>query len=129
MSSMIKIKHRGSFQKTERFFNKMIRRDYLNVIDKYAELGLAVLKEVTPVDSGKTRDSWNYVIEETKRGYVTVAYTNSNENAGISVVLLLIYGHGTQNGGYVQGEDFVHPAIRPVFHELVDKMWKEVNSN
>lgn len=128
MGSMIKVKHHGSFNKTERFFNRVIRRDYLNVMEKYAELGLAVLKEATPVDTGETRDSWNYIIEEKERGKVTIAFTNGNVNAGISVVLLLIYGHGTQNGGYVQGDDFVHPAIRPVFREMVNKIWKEVNS-
>ena len=128
MGSMIKIKHSGSFSKTERFFNKAIRRDYLNVIEKYAELGLAVLREATPMDTGKTAASWNYIIEEKEKGKVTVAYTNSNLNDGISVVLLLMYGHGTQDGGYVQGEDFVHPAILPVFRELVKKIWKEVNS-
>ena len=128
MGSMIKIKHHGSFSKTERFFNKAIRRDYLNVMEKYAEFGLAVLREATPTDTGKTKASWNYIIEEKEKGKVTIAYTNSNVNDGVSVVLLLMYGHGTQDGGYVQGEDFVHPAIRPVFHELVNKIWKEVNS-
>lgn len=125
---MIQIKHRGSFKKTERFFNKMIRRDYLNVMEKYAELGLAVLREATPEDTGKTKAGWNYIIEEKEKGKVTIAYTNSSMNDGVSIVLLLMYGHGTQDGGYVQGEDFVHPAIRPVFRELVDKIWKEVNS-
>ena len=128
MPLMIKVKHHGGFKKTERFFNKMIRRDYLNVMEKYAELGLAILKEMTPKDTGETAASWNYIIEEKEKGQVTIAFTNSNSNAGVSVVLLLMYGHGTQDGGYVEGEDFVHPAIRPVFHELVNKIWKEVNS-
>lgn len=128
MRSMIKVKHHGSFNKTERFFNKVIRKDYLNVMEKYAELGLSILRELTPKDTGKTAESWNYIIEEPERGKVTIAFTNSNENDGANIVLMLIYGHGTRDGGYVQGEDFVHPAIRPVFHELVDKIWKEVNS-
>lgn len=128
MRSMIQFKHHGGFEKTERFFNKMIRRDYLNVMEQYAELGLAMLREATPVDTGKTRDSWNYIIEEKEKGKVSIVYTNSNAPAGVSVVLLLMYGHGTQDGGYVEGDDFVHPTLRPVFHELVNKIWKEVNS-
>ena len=128
MGSMIKVKHHGSFTKTERFFNKALRRDYLNVMEKYAELGLAVLREATPTDTGKTASSWNYIIEEPEKGKVTIAFTNSNVNDGVSIVLLLMYGHGTQDGGYVQGDDFVHPAIRPVFQDLVKKIWKEVNS-
>lgn len=128
MRSMIRVKHHGSFNKTEAFFNRVIRRDYLNVIGKYAELGLAVLREATPKDTGKTAASWSYVIEEPIKGKVTVAYTNSNENDGANIVFMLIYGHGTQDGGYVQGEDFVHPSIQPIFRELAEKIWKEVNS-
>ena len=94
MGSMIKIKHRGSFNRTERFFNKMIRRDYLNIMQKYGELGVAILREATPSDTGVTADSWDYIIEEKDKGKVTIAFTNSSENDNVNIVLLLIYGHG-----------------------------------
>lgn len=123
---MMRVKHRGSFSKTERFFNRMLRRDYLNVLEKYGELGVRMLAQATPVDSGKTAASWNYEITEDKNGHVVLAFTNSNANEGVNIVLLLMYGHGTQSGAYVEGEDFVNPAIRPVFHDMIVNLWKEV---
>lgn len=122
---MIKAVHKGDFSKTERFFNRVLRQDYLNIIADYCERGIEALRAATPEDSGKTADSWGYEIERGD-GITTVSFTNSNENNGVNVVILLIYGHGTRNGGYVEGNDFVTPALQPVFKDLADKMWREV---
>lgn len=122
---MIKAVHKGDFSKTERFFNRVLRQDYLNIIADYCERGIEALHAATPEDSGKTADSWGYEIERGD-GITTVSFTNSNENNGVNVVILLIYGHGTRNGGYVEGNDFVTPALQPVFKDLADKMWREV---
>ena len=122
---MIKVTHKGDFSKTERFFNRALKQNYLNIIADYCERGLEALRAATPENSGKTADSWGYEIDRGK-GITTVSFTNSNENNGVNVAILLIYGHGTRNGGYVQGNDFVTPALRPIFRDLADKMWREV---
>lgn len=122
---MIKIKHKGNFNSIERLFNRVLKRDYLNILSDYAERGLKALKEATPVDSGDTAEAWGYEIES-NNGITTLTYTNDHVSDGVNVVILLVYGHGTRNGGYVEGIDFVSPALAPIFYELADSMWKEV---
>ena len=122
---LITFNHKGNFKKTERFFNRVLKRNYLNILAKYGEMGVKALKEATPSNSGKTADSWNYGIEKGK-GVVTLYWTNSNENNGVNIAILLIYGHALQNGSYVQGVDFVTPALRPIFKQIADESWKEV---
>ncbi|MBO7450987.1 MAG: HK97 gp10 family phage protein [Clostridiales bacterium] len=122
---MITIKHEGSFNSIEKILNKALKRDYLNIISEYADKGVAELKKATPSDSGKTANSWGYEIID-KKGIVTVYFTNDNIENGLNIAILLIYGHGTKNGSYVQGNDFVTPVINRVFKDLADKMWREV---
>lgn len=122
---MIKITQKGDFSKTERFFNRLLRKNYLNIIADYANRGIEALKQATPENTGKTADSWSYEIVKGK-GKTTLYFTNSNVQNGCNVAILLIYGHGTRNGGYVQGNDFVTPALRPIFQDLADKIWREV---
>lgn len=121
---MIKVKHKGNFNKAESFFNWATNREYLNVIRDYAEEGLRALKQATPNKSTKTVNAWNYTIED-RDGVTTLTYTNDHVENGCNVVILLVYGHGTNNGGYVEGNDFVSPALEPIFLNLRDKMWKE----
>lgn len=123
--ALIKIKHKGNFNKAERFFNRVLKRDYLNILEHYGQVGVQALRSATPSESGKTADSWDFGIEEGK-GTVTLFWTNSNENKGVNIAILLIYGHGLQNGSYVQGVDFVNPAMRPIFEKIADESWKEV---
>lgn len=123
---MMRVKQRGNFNRTERFFNRMLGREYLNVLAKYGELGIRMLAQATPVDTGKTAASWGYEITEDSKGHIILAFTNSNSNEGANIVLMLMYGHGTQSGIYVEGEDFVNPAIRPVFQDMIKNLWKEV---
>lgn len=122
---MIKVTHKGDFSRTERFFNRVLKKNYLNIIADYCERGLEALRAATPSESGKTAELWNYEIEN-GNGITTVYFTNDNINDGVNITILLIYGHGTRNGGYVQGNDFVTPALEPVFRDLADKMWREV---
>ncbi len=119
---MIKIKQRGNFNNFEKFRNKALNRDYLNVLDEYCKKGIEALKNATPSDSGKTSNAWNYEIENTSK-QTKVWFTNDHEENGVNVAILLIYGHGTRNGGYVQGIDFVTPALKPIFQDLADSMW------
>ena len=122
---MIKVKHKGNFNHFEKFCNRVLNRDYLNVIAKYAEIGVNALKEATPVVSGETREGWDWEIEDD--GAITTLYfTNSEEDDGVNIAILLIYGHGTKNGGYVEGYDFLTPTLQPIFRELADSMWREV---
>ena len=122
---IITVKHRGSFKHTERFFNRSLKRNYMTILEGYAQLGVQALRDATPIESGETADSWGYEIERGD-GITTVYFTNSHENDGVNIAILLIYGHGTRNGGYVQGNDFVTPALEPIFRELADAMWKGV---
>ena len=121
----IKFNHKGNFNKAEKFFNRVLIRDYLNILDRYGQRGVEILQQVTPTDSGTTADSWNYGIEQGD-GKVTVYWTNSNENNGVNIAILLMYGHATQNGSYIQGFDFVNPALRPIFKQMAYESWKEV---
>lgn len=122
---LITFKHKGSFSNIEAFFNRVLSKSYRNILAKYGELGVEILKDATPVQSGATRDAWDFEIED-HDGMVTLAWTNSNENEGLNVALLIIYGHGLENGAYVEGVDFVNPVIRPLMQDLANKAWREV---
>lgn len=117
----------GGFTKTERFLNRMKRREYLNVLDEFGRDGVQALRNATPVDSGATAEAWDYEIKRT-RNYTKIVWTNSNINDGVPIAVILQYGHGTGTGGYVQGRDYINPAIRPVFDKIAEKAWKVVTS-
>lgn len=125
MASIIQFKQKGDFSKTESFLKKLRKLDLDSVLDKYGKLGVQALASATPVETGKTAASWDYKIEKGK-GVVTITWTNSNVNNGVPIALLIQYGHGTGTGGYVQGRDYIKPAIRPIFDELADALWEEV---
>lgn len=125
--SGISFSHRGSFTKTMKFFNHILKRDYLNVLNKYGTMGVVRLQEYTPKDTGVTAYSWNYDIEEDKtKGVITLRWTNSNINNYVNIALILQYGHATRNGGWVEGIDYINPALQPVFEKMVDDVWLEV---
>lgn len=123
----IRVRHKGDFSHFEKFVNRVLKRDYLNIITVYAEQGLALLKEATPVVSGETRAAWNYEIES-RNGRTTLWYTNGEEDNDINIVILLLYGHGTKNGSYVEGIDFVSPALEPVFRNLADEIFWSITT-
>ena len=125
MASIIQFKQKGDFSKTESFLKKLRKLDLDSVLRKYGELGVQALANATPVETGKTAASWDYKIEKGK-GVVTITWTNSNVNNGVPIALLIQYGHGTGTGGYVQGRDYIKPAILPIFDQLAEALWKEV---
>jgi hypothetical protein len=94
-------------------------------LDRWGQLGVQALSSATPVDTGTTAASWNYEIHQSK-GSTTLVWTNSNTNKGIPIALLIQYGHGTGNGGYVAGRDYINPAIQPVFDQIAKEAWEEV---
>lgn len=117
---------RGSFKKTESFLGRAKKRDFYKRLKAYAERGVKALSEATPIDSGLTAASWGYEITQTE-DTITISWTNSNIADGWAPVALLIqYGHGTGTGGYVQGRDYINPAMRPIFDEIADAIWEEV---
>lgn len=123
---MIKVKHRGDFSKTERRLNKMKYGNSRSMFEHYGQKGVAALSAATPVDSGLTASSWYYVIVK-KKNSITIEFRNSNiQNGWAPIAILLQYGHATRNGGYVQGRDYINPAIQPIFDQLADDAWKEV---
>lgn len=117
----------GDFSKTNSYFEKMLNVFHLGFLDKYGREGVAALSAATPVDSGLTASSWSYEIERSG-DVVTINFLNSNINKGVPIAIILQLGHGTGTGGYVEGRDYINPAIQPVFEKLAEEAWKEVTS-
>lgn len=123
----IRFKQRGDFKNTEKFLKKAQKNDFFSALEKYGRMGVSALESATPVDSGLTAGSWDYEIHQS-HGSVTIYWTNDNVNKGVPIAVILQYGHGTRNGGYVQGRDYINPAIQPIFDKIAEEVWKEVTS-
>ena len=120
------VRVRGSFLRTKKYFQELKLAKYLNMLDKYGRIGVDALREATPKKSGKTADSWRYAIEE-KDGHISLIWTNTNVQDGwANVALLIQLGHGTRNGGYVQGIDYINPALRPLFDKIGEELTLEI---
>lgn len=124
---MIRFTHKGNFDKTEKFLNKAKKGDFYSNLEKYAQDGVEALSAATPVRTGKTSSSWGYEIS-TSKDSVSITWTNSNENQGVNIAMLIQLGHGTGTGGYVKGIDYINPVMKPIFDEILEKVWKEVTS-
>ena len=122
---MIKFKHKGDFSKLTKYLKRAKNIDKLEALDRFGHAGVLALESATPKDSGLTASSWNYVIEQDK-GSVKIGFTNSNRNDGVPIAVIIQYGHATGNGGWVEGRDYINPAIQPVFDQIVNDVWKEV---
>lgn len=122
---MIKFVHRGSFKNTEAFLKRNEKMEVLSILRRYGQEGVEALRESTPKDSGETANSWSYEIRETSQGY-RIYWSNSNVNKGVPIAILIQFGHGTGTGGYVEGRDYINPAIQPIFDKIADDAWKEV---
>lgn len=126
------IEVKGSYTKFEKFLVKHVHIKPLikKLLDKYGMKGVELLKEATPKDTGKTSESWSYDIEQDNSGNWQIVWKNSNiVDDWANVAILLQYGHATKNGGFVQGIDYINPAIQKVFQEMADEAWKEVKQN
>ena len=120
---MIVFRQKGNFSKTE----KMLKEKSIDIkkIKKYADLGIETLMSNTPKDTGLTASSWYYTIEKDNE-IIKITYCNSNIQDGVPIAVILQYGHATNNGGWVEGKDYINPSIQPIFDEIANKMWKEV---
>ena len=116
---------RGDFSKATRYFEKVKGAIKLSDFDKYGREGVAALSSATPVDSGLTAASWSYKIARTGSS-ITITFHNSNINNGVPIAIILQYGHGTGTGGWVEGRDYINPAIQPIFDKIVKDAWEEV---
>lgn len=125
---MITFSHVGDFSKTEKALLNMQKKSNDFILTKYGEAGVAALASATPVNTGLTANSWSYVISNSS-GASTITFTNSNVKNGVNIAILLQYGHGTGTGGWVNGYDYINPAIKPVFDKIAEDAWKEVTKS
>lgn len=125
---MITIKHKGSFKKAERFFKKIGEGEYLKGVKYFGQAGVDALYEATPKATGKTAASWKYSVNNTKSD-LTVNWNNTNVVKGVNVALLIQNGHGTSSGHYVQGVDYINPALDPIIDQLGKNVWTEVTKD
>ena len=124
---MISFRQKGDFSKLTRFLERAKNLVHLSDLDRYGREGVAALASATPVDTGKTAASWYYDIKINKES-ASITFNNSNIQNGVPIAIILQYGHGTRNGGWVEGRDYINPAIQPIFDRIVDEAWKEVTS-
>ena len=122
---MIKFRQIGDFIRTEEFLRRIRRIDFMPILERYAQLGVEALAAATPVDTGLTAESWAYTIARTG-DIISVTWTNSNLADMVPIVILLQYGHATESGTFVQGRDFINPALKTIFDDLANDIWGEV---
>lgn len=122
---MIKFSQKGDFKKSIIYMEKLKEAIRLSAFDKYGREGVNALSSATPVDSGKTASSWYYKIQRTK-DTISITFYNSNINKGVPIAIILQYGHGTGTGGWVEGRDYINPAIQPIFDKMAEEAWREV---
>jgi hypothetical protein len=122
---MISFKQKGDFSKLTKYLERAKSVVKLSNLDKFGKEGVAALASATPIDTGATANSWYYEIVH-KKGSVEIVFNNSNIQNGIPIAIILQYGHGTGTGGWVQGRDYINPAIQPIFDKIANEAWKEV---
>lgn len=124
---MISFKQKGDFSATEKLLRKSLGKDYRKVLEHYAQEGVSALASATPIESGETASSWGYDIIQNGSS-LSIVWNNSHIEKGVNIAIILQYGHGTRNGGYVKGRDYINPALQPIFDKLAEAAWKEVIS-
>ena len=125
---MITFKQKGNFEKTTRFFNRIGNGDYMKGLEYFGEVGVSELMKATPKDTGKTAASWTYSIEKTDSG-LALRWNNSNINKHVNIAVIIQLGHGTSSGYYVEGVDYINPALEPIFDLIGKNIWTEVTKN
>jgi len=125
---MIKLTGKGEWEKTRHWMEKLLHGKLWSALDHYGELGVNALANATPVDTGLTQASWGYRVIRDRR-HIGLEWFNTNDPiSGVSVAILVQYGHGTGTGGWVQGRDFINPAMRPIFDMIANGVWEEVKN-
>jgi hypothetical protein len=124
---MVSFEHSGSFKHMESFLKSMLKLEIKHILEQYGQKGIAALASAIPTDSGKAAASWGYEVKQAKSG-CAIFWTNSDNENGFPVAVMIQYGYGTGTGGYVQGRDYINPAIQPIFDKIAEQVWKEVTS-
>lgn len=127
MPKIIVFKQKGNFKKTRKFLKRCSNLQLNDLLDQYGKEGVEALARVTPKDTGKTAASWSYAVHKSD-GRITITWSNSNIVDGVPIAVILQYGHGTRNGGYVEGVDYINPAMRPIFERIAQRAWGEVRT-
>lgn len=122
---MITFRQKGDFSKLTNYLEQLKEAANIGVLDKYGKAGVAALASATPTDTGETASSWYYEIER-QNGSASIIFKNSHVNKGVNVAIILQYGHGTGTGGWVEGRDYINPAIQPIFDKIAEDAWREV---
>ena len=122
---MISFRQKGDFSKLTRYLERVKEAAKIGILDKYGKEGVAALASATPTETGKTANSWYYEVEN-QNGSAKITFNNSNINKGVPIAIILQYGHGTGTGGWVQGRDYINPAVQPLFDRIAEEAWKEV---
>lgn len=122
---MITFRQKGDFSKLTNYLERLKEAANIGVLDKYGKAGVATLASATPTDTGETASSWYYEIEH-QNGSASIIFKNSHVNKGVNVAIILQYGHGTGTGGWVEGRDYINPAIQPIFDKIAEDAWREV---
>lgn len=121
----ISFQSRGDFKRTGNFLERLLKRDIYKALDKYGREGVAALSSATPTESGLAASSWDYEVEVSGKT-ASITWTNHNIENGFTVAVMLQYGYATGTGGYVQGRDYINPALKPIFDRIAEDVWKEV---
>lgn len=126
---MISVKHHGNFNNLEKFLKKNVHMNIDHYLDMYGRKGVEALSQATPRDTGLTATSWRYeIVKDKAKGTVTIHWVNDNiVDDWFNVALMLQYGHGTRSGAWVEGVDYINPALRSIFDAMAEEIWQEVN--
>ena len=124
---MIKFRQKGNFDVAIKYFKKVENVNKISdaVLRQYGDAGVSALLSATPKDTGLTSKSWKYIIKRTKTR-VSIEFYNTNENNGVNIAVILQYGHHAKNGAWVEGIDYINPALKPIFEGIANDVWKEV---
>lgn len=125
MPKVVMFRQKGDFRRTSDFLKRANRLNLDVILNQYGQEGVEALSAATPKDTGTTANSWSYVVHK-GTGSITITWSNSNIVDGVPIAVILQYGHGTRNGGYVQGTDYINPAMKPIFDKIAQRAWEEV---
>jgi hypothetical protein len=117
----------GSWDKTISYLEYLASGKMFDVLDRYGRIGVDRLASATPIETGLTAHSWGYQVEH-KSYYSAISWFNTHTHNGINIAVILQYGHGTGTGGWVEGRDYINPAIQPLFDKMVEDIWREVRN-
>lgn len=125
MPKVIVFRQKGNFKNTERFLKRANRFNIDQLLERYGQEGVEALRAATPKDTGLTANSWYYKVKK-ESDRITIIWSNSNIQNGVPIAVILQYGHATRNGGYVEGVDYINPAMKPIFDRIAARAWEEV---